>query len=128
MLVRSRLLESWHVILASGSTAWNRLRGAKCGTLAVIFAESIQLNGGLIALVLAILFLLFAVACFLLVAGSIWAVHAGRGDQKARTRFIGVLSVEAAVGVLVWRVFGLLAGVLLVMAFQGVLYETNRRR
>lgn len=82
----------------------------------------------MLALVLAILFLVCAVGLFLVVAGSVWAARAGRGDQTARTRFFAVLAVEAAVAVLVGRALGLLAGVVLVMLFQAVLYQANRKR
>jgi hypothetical protein len=92
----------------------------------VIFAETVPISGGTVALVLAVMVLMFAVACFLVIAGSIWAVRAGRGSTRARTGWVAVVTVEGLLALASVRVPGILAVVLLVMAFQAVLFVRAR--
>ena len=63
--------------------------------MALILAESISIDGGLVAFVLAVLLVLVIATVALMIAGAVWARRAARGSEPALAGFLLVVAVEA---------------------------------
>lgn len=66
----------------------------------MILAESVSIDGGVIALLLAVLFLLVAATVGAVVAGVIWAKRAARGSSLALGGFLAVTVTELVLATL----------------------------
>lgn len=60
----------------------------------MLLAESVSIDGGVIAILLAILLLLVAATIATMVAGVVWAKRAARGSTPALGGFIAVVTTE----------------------------------
>lgn len=62
--------------------------------MVLILAEAVSIDGGVLAILLAILLVLAAAAIASMVAGVIWARRAARGSWPALAGFLVVVSAE----------------------------------
>ena len=97
---------------------------------AVLIAESVQIDGRLLALFLAIFLILILVALTVAVGGCIAAFRGGRGSTTARDTFLAIAAVELAVAFFCAIGRGplrLTAGLVAVVAVQAVFYGVGRQ-
>ncbi len=92
----------------------------------MLIAESVQLDGGTVALILGLMLVAALIALAVVIGGMVAARRAGRGSSQARFVWLSLTAIE---GLVAWQSFvgkmrpnQITAGVVVVMAVQAGVY------